>query len=93
MRSDIWCVFPCACVWSAAVLAVSSGAVLAAAPSPLYLRGYTVIPEPQKVELKGPDFPFDDRWHLELVYKPFSCRNPDLVPFLVVVFRTTPPQL
>jgi hypothetical protein len=55
----------CACVWSTAVLAVSADAVFAAAPSPLYVRGYTVIPEPQKVELKGPDFPFDDGWRLE----------------------------
>jgi hypothetical protein len=53
-----------ACVWSAAVLAASAGAVLTAAPSPLYVRGYTVIPDPQKVELKGPDFPFDDGWRL-----------------------------
>ena len=56
----------CAWVWSAAVLAVSAGAFLAAAPSRLYVRGYTVIPEPQKVELKGADFPFDDGWRLEL---------------------------
>jgi hypothetical protein len=55
----------CAWFWSAVVLAVSAGAVLAAAPSPLYVRGYTVIPEPQKLELKGSDFPFDDGWRLE----------------------------
>ena len=55
----------CAWVWSAAVLAVSTGGVYAAAPSRLYVRGYTVIPEPQKVELKSADFPFDDAWRLE----------------------------
>src|SRR5580658_10416905 len=54
-------------VWNAAVLVVSAGGVLAAAPSPLYVRGYTVIPEPQRVELKGADFPFDDGWRLEPV--------------------------
>jgi hypothetical protein len=40
-------------VRNAAVLVVSAGGVLGAAPSPLYVRGYTVIPEPQKVKLKG----------------------------------------
>jgi hexosaminidase len=54
-------------VWNAAVLVVSAGGVRAAVPSPLYVRGYTVIPEPQRVELKGADFPFDDGWRLEPV--------------------------
>ena len=36
----------------------------AAGPSPLHARGYTVIPAPQQVELKGGDFPFGDRWQL-----------------------------
>src|SRR6185437_9109139 len=40
----------CAWVWSAMVLVVSAGGVFAAAPSRLYVRGYTIIPEPQKVE-------------------------------------------
>ena len=65
MPSGVRCVSLCAWFWSAVVLAVSAGAVLAAAPSPLYVRGYTVIPEPQKLELKGADFPFDDGWRLE----------------------------
>ena len=55
----------CAWVWSAAVLVVSAGGAYAAAPSRLYVRGYTVIPEPQKVELKGSDFVLDDGWRLE----------------------------
>ena len=42
-----------------------SGASLiakAASPSPLFARGYTVIPEPQKVELSGGDFAFGNGW-------------------------------
>jgi len=34
--------------------------------SPLYVRGYTVIPEPQRVELKGGDFEFGSGWRIEL---------------------------
>src|SRR5690348_11087756 len=37
-----------------------------AASSPLFARGYTVIPEPQKVELNGKDFVFGNDWHLAL---------------------------
>ena len=32
--------------------------------SPLYARGYAVIPEPQQMELKGGDFPFGEGWQL-----------------------------
>ena len=32
--------------------------------SVLYLRGYTVIPEPQRVELNGGDFEFGEGWHV-----------------------------
>ncbi|PYT27686.1 MAG: hypothetical protein DMG57_17430 [Acidobacteria bacterium] len=42
------------------------GSVPRGAASPLHARGYTVIPEPQSVELKGGDFRFDDAWHLQL---------------------------
>ena len=34
--------------------------------SALYLRGYTVIPEPQRVELKSGDFQFDSGWHIDI---------------------------
>lgn len=36
----------------------------AAATSPLAARGYTVIPEPQRTELQGGDFPFGEGWRL-----------------------------
>ncbi|HXX23519.1 MAG TPA: glycoside hydrolase family 20 zincin-like fold domain-containing protein [Terriglobia bacterium] len=38
----------------------------AATASPLFARGYTVIPQPQKVTLTGKDFAFDSSWRLEL---------------------------
>jgi hexosaminidase len=38
----------------------------AASPSPLFARGYTVIPEPQKVELSDNDFAFGNGWRLVL---------------------------
>src|SRR5208282_5986134 len=40
--------------------------VTAATASPLFARGYTVIPSPQKVTLSGPDFEFTAAWRLEL---------------------------
>src|SRR2546425_3936443 len=47
------------------LLASSSG--FSATVSPLYSRGYTVIPEPQQVKLAAEDFQFNhDGWHLEL---------------------------
>ncbi len=33
--------------------------------SPLFARGYTVLPEPQKVTLGATDFPFDRAWQLQ----------------------------
>jgi hexosaminidase len=38
----------------------------AASPSPLFARGYTVIPEPQTVELRGGDFAFGNGWRVVL---------------------------
>jgi hexosaminidase len=38
----------------------------AASPSPLFARGYSVIPEPQKIELNGDDFAFGNGWRLVL---------------------------
>ena len=37
-----------------------------AAASSLYARGYTIMPEPQQVELKGPDFEFGNGWRLNV---------------------------
>jgi len=39
---------------------------MAATASPLFARGYMVIPEPQKVTLTGQDFEFASSWRLEL---------------------------
>jgi hexosaminidase len=39
---------------------------MGAAVSPLFYRGYTVIPEPQQVALKGGDFEFGAGWRLEM---------------------------
>jgi hexosaminidase len=39
----------------------------AAAFSPLFARGYTVIPEPQNVQLNGKDFVFGNGWRLALM--------------------------
>jgi hexosaminidase len=36
----------------------------AGTPSLLFARGYTVIPEPQQVDLDGPDFIFGNGWQL-----------------------------
>src|SRR6185295_6350417 len=38
----------------------------AATVSPLYARGYTVMPEPQAVRLGSADFRFGQDWKLEL---------------------------
>jgi hypothetical protein len=39
-------------------------AASAAASSPLFARGYTVIPEPQQVTFSGKDFQFGDGWRV-----------------------------
>ncbi|HXJ94888.1 MAG TPA: beta-N-acetylhexosaminidase [Terriglobia bacterium] len=43
-----------------------AGTLRAATASPLFSRGYTVIPEPQKVTLSGRDFQVAAPWRLEL---------------------------
>ena len=43
-----------------------AGTLRAATASPLFARGYTVIPEPQKVTLDGKDFELAAPWRLEL---------------------------
>ncbi|MGO8789922.1 MAG: glycoside hydrolase family 20 zincin-like fold domain-containing protein [Terriglobia bacterium] len=43
-----------------------AGTLRAATVSPLFARGYTVIPSPQKVTLGGQDFEFAASWRLEL---------------------------
>lgn len=40
----------------------------AAGVSPLCARGYTVVPEPQQVTLRGGQFAFSDVWRLELAH-------------------------
>jgi len=54
--------------WVLTVVLVLSAAGQAgtATASPLYARGYTVIPEPQKVTLGARDFQFSPEWRLEL---------------------------
>ena len=55
----------CVLIGIAAALIVSAGVIFAGV-SPLYVRGYTVIPEPQKTELAGAEFLFDDGWRLNV---------------------------
>jgi hypothetical protein len=43
-----------------------AGPLRGATTSPLFARGYTVIPEPQKVALSGREFEFAASWRLEL---------------------------
>ena len=43
-----------------------AGTLRAATASPLFTRGYTVIPEPQKVTLGGKDFEVATPWRLEV---------------------------
>src|SRR5664279_2747466 len=38
----------------------------AATASPLFARGYAVMPEPQRVSLQGSDFPFSSAWRLSV---------------------------
>ena len=45
---------------------ISTSAVHAATASPLFARGYTVIPAPQRVTLSGKDFEFGPAWRLVL---------------------------
>src|SRR5215472_8605456 len=51
---------------SFAALVCCTGTVNAASPSPLFARGYTVIPQPQNVDLTGDDFAFGSDWSLVL---------------------------
>jgi hexosaminidase len=46
------------------LLVLTSYGASAASVSPLFARGYAVIPEPQKVELKSTDFQLDNQWGL-----------------------------
>ena len=50
----------------ALLLLLISGSGYASAVSPLFARGYTVVPEPQKVQLKAGDFQLDSRWSVRL---------------------------
>lgn len=51
-------------VWCSIGLALSCS-LQGSLVSPLYIRGHAVIPEPQKIELKGSDFTIDDAWRLQ----------------------------
>lgn len=53
-------------LWIVVLLGVFCTGGLAATVSPLYERGYTVIPEPQKVALGTTDFSFGSNWVLKL---------------------------
>ena len=48
------------------VLAVLLAPKYVFAASPLFARGYTVLPSPQKVQLGTKDFTFTHAWRLEL---------------------------
>ena len=50
----------------ATILVLSHGLAPALPVSALYLRGYTVIPEPQQVDLRGGDFEFGAGWRIAL---------------------------
>ena len=54
--------------WASLLLMVVGFTQMAsgATASNLFQRGYTVIPEPQKVEFKGGDFEIGSGWRLEL---------------------------
>lgn len=47
------------------LLSVSLCSTKAATVSPLFARGYSIVPEPQHVVLKANDIEFDSHWHLE----------------------------
>ena len=53
------CAIAIACLFAA-------GSIYPATLSPLYSRGYTVIPQPQQVTLRGTDFRFEGGWQLSL---------------------------
>ena len=55
-------------MWNAAFIAllIMVTAPRAAAVSPLFARGYTVLPTPQSVTLTGPDFVMASGWKFEL---------------------------
>src|SRR5262245_34924887 len=53
-------------VVSVLVLLCIATVARASGPTPLFARGYTVIPEPQNVELTGSDFAFGSDWQLVL---------------------------
>src|SRR5579884_2382876 len=53
-------------VWLLVMISGFARVACGAVPSVLYERGYNVMPEPQKVELKGGDFEFGSGWRLEL---------------------------
>ncbi len=59
-------VFMMRLVAAATILIAVASWGLAETVSPLFARGYTVIPEPQKVSLRSDDFIFGPAWQLQL---------------------------
>src|ERR1700744_2290385 len=53
-------------VWLAALLGCICTVVPAQTVSPLFARGYTVLPEPREVTLQGGDFSFGSGWQLRI---------------------------
>ncbi len=53
-------------LFTAVILGSLCAGALAQTVSPLFARGYTVIPEPQKVSLSPGDFPFGAGWRLQV---------------------------
>ncbi len=50
----------------AAITVVCCSLMPAQTVSPLFARGYTVIPEPQKVSLEASDLAFNQSWQMKL---------------------------
>ena len=50
----------------AAITVVCCSLMQAQTVSPLFARGYTVIPEPQKVSLDASDLAFNQSWQMKL---------------------------
>jgi hypothetical protein len=53
-------------LWAALLCGAFCSSGWAATVSPLFARGYTVVPEPQKVTLESKDFTFGSSWRLKL---------------------------
>jgi hypothetical protein len=78
--------------WIVAVLLITLFRCgMAQTVSPLYARGYTVIPQPQRGHMDGRDFTFNEEWKLQVdasvpshpYFTRISCpESPPLFPLL-----------